>query len=166
MITRDSALRWNPPRTNRSTAQSLPFRTRRAAKSARDIAVGTASLPTRESIFDWIDTEFSLDSVRRKFVSILGDAKSEHKKRKALLASDTFKKKPIFTVTTGQRVTALASWDTPWTLYHHPDVKVDYEKLQKVLIDASKHHYAFAIAQTTQNGRILPAQRRRRHSTT
>ena len=41
-------------------------------------------------------------------------------------------------------------WDTPWTLYHHPDVEVDYEKLQKVLIDASKHHYAFAIAQTTQ----------------
>lgn len=128
---------------------------RAAAKALRDIAVGAASLPTRESIFDWIDTEFSLDSVRRKFVSILGDAKSEHKKRKALLASDTFKKKPIFTVTT-DAYPQLASWDTPWTLYHHPDVKVDYEKLQKVLIDASKHHYAFAIAQTTQNGRILP----------
>jgi len=129
---------------------------RAAAKALRDIAVGVASLPTRESIFDWIDTEFSLDSVHKRFVSILNDAKVEYKKRKVWSTSDTFKKKPIFTVTTDAHP-KLASWDTPWTLYHHPDIKVDYEKIQNVLIDASlQRHYAFAIAQTTQNGRTLP----------
>jgi glycosyltransferase involved in cell wall biosynthesis len=121
------------------------------------IATGAASLPLVEDVYKWIDEELSLSAVFTKFESLLGEAKIAHAKRTPWSQVDTYKTRPLFTVTTDE-YPRLATWDTPWTLYHHPGVEVDYDTIQRMLIQAtsSGDYYVIAVAQTRREGVLLP----------
>ena len=130
----------------------------KAAEALKNIATGTAKLESRERTFEWIDTEFSLDEVFKKFESLLADAVDVCAETKKWSSQDTFSTRPLFTVINDE-YPKLASWSTPWTMYHHPSVKVDYEAIQSQMIHATtgSEYYGLAIAPTRgANGLGLP----------
>ena len=128
----------------------------RAAEALAAIAKNSANLPGIEGVYAWIDDELSLDVVCEKFRALLRDAKVAHSKIAPWSEQDSYAQRPIFTVTTDE-YPRLADWQTPWTLYHHPSVQVDYELIQRYLIRAtSKQFYAVALAPTSRDGVILP----------
>lgn len=129
-----------------------------AAEALAKIATGTGALESLESTFAWIDSEFSLETVFSKFDSLLVEASKVHAKRHKWSDKDTFANRPLFTVV-NDAYPRLASWNTPWTMYHHPSVKVNYEMIQKQMIalTTGSNYYGLAVAPTHgANGVLLP----------
>ena len=114
------------------------------------IASGEAKLASREDVFKWIDSEFSIESVYRRFHELLEDAKVAHKSRNKWKSTDTFESRPLFTVVTDEHP-RLATWDTPWTLYHNPKIKVDYGAIQKFMLRNPNVYHGLAMAQTVDH---------------
>ena len=130
----------------------------KAAEALKNIATGAAELESLESTFEWIDTELSLGEVFKKFESLLADAVNVHAKTRKWSSRDTFSKRPLFTVINDE-YPRLALWSTPWTMYHHPSVKVDYELIQAQMIQQTTgtQFYGLAVAPTRgANGVVLP----------
>jgi len=128
----------------------------KAAEALATIATNSAKLPAIDVVYEWIDDEFSLDVVCEKFRALLRDAQVAHSKVVPWSEEDSFAERPIFTVTTDE-YPRLADWQTPWMLYHHPSVQVDYERIQRYLIrETRKQFYAVALAPTSRNGVVLP----------
>ena len=123
---------------------------RATAAALGAIASGEAKLASREDVFKWIDSEFSIESVYQRFHELLKDAKIAHKSRKKWTSTDTFKSRPLFTVVTDE-YPRLATWDTPWTLYHNPKVKVDYGAIQKYMLRNPNVYHGLAMAQTVDH---------------
>lgn len=128
----------------------------KAAEALAAIATNSANLPGIDGVYEWIDDELSLDVVCEKFRALLRDAKVAHSKVAPWSEKDSFAQRPIFTVTTDE-YPRIADWQTPWTMYHHPSVQVDYDLIQRYLIRAtSERFYAVALAPTTRDGVALP----------
>jgi len=125
------------------------------ANALTRIATGAAELTPLEDVYQWIDSELSLSTVYTKFASLLAEAKVVHAALKPWSVTDTFNDRPIFTVTTDE-YPRIAEWDTPWTLYHHPDVVVDYAAIQGELIRGTLSEFKImAIKLTTKDGKAL-----------
>lgn len=127
-----------------------------AARALTAISTGAVELPPLESVFAWIDDVFALDTITEQFRQLLTEAKVAHSRRKPWALEDTFAERPFFTVTTDE-YPRLVDWSTPWTMYHHPDVEVNYQFIQYMMIQHTKdQYYGVVVAPTSANGRLLP----------
>lgn len=124
-----------------------------AAKALEAVLMGTTKFPSLDSVFKWIDTDLSIDKVASEFEALLAEAETAQvKKPKRWTISDRFQSRPIFTVVTDEQP-MVADWDTPWTMYHHPDIVVDYDLTQMHLIHATATaFYGLLYIAPTRNG--------------
>lgn len=86
---------------------------------------------------EWIRGEFSVTRVVQGFNSVLKDVVKTHSQKLPYMFSkmDTvpsFHERPMFHVTR-DLYPKMVDWDEDWMLYHRPDVRVDYDMVQRVL---------------------------------
>lgn len=133
--------------------------TKRIAAALADVVSGKFKETAEpvEEVHRWIDSDFSVDRVFSDFEELLKLAMEKNRQWVPLSMGDTFESRPLFKVTT-DAYPRVASWDNPWTLYHSPDVEVNYAFVQQWLVQHPATTIGMAIIPTNDaRGNLLPA---------
>ena len=127
------------------------------ARAIYDVASGALPAEPLDVALRWIDEDFSIDRVYRDFHELVQLATKANRAEVPLSMEDSFESRPLFAVTTDE-YPRVASWANPWTLYHAVDVTVDYEFVQRWLVQNPSTPAGMAIIPTLgANGRVLPS---------
>ena len=111
---------------------------------------------------DWIKDEFSLRSVGNRWNDVLQVAADDHAKAipemlSKMPAPPAFAERPIFHVTNDIHP-RVVNWTEEWTLFHRPDVSVDYEMVQKMLWTLSLKETVVVAFLVCKDERGLPIE--------